>query len=119
MDEAKSYLGLDFSTQQLKAIVVNVELQVTHLSAVNFDLDLPEFRTHGGVIPHEDKLSVCAPTIMWVKALDMLLERLKLEGLDFSTVVSLSGAAQVNSMLILLFVKIVEVYFNYSRFNIE
>ncbi|XP_071043346.1 xylulose kinase isoform X2 [Parasteatoda tepidariorum] len=31
---------------------------------------------------------------MWVKALDMLLERLKLEGLDFSTVVSLSGAAQ-------------------------
>lgn len=36
-----------------------------------------------------------APTIMWVKALDMLLERLKLEGLDFSTVIAVSGAAQV------------------------
>lgn len=32
---------------------------------------------------------------MWVKALDMLLERLKLEGLDFSTVTAVSGAAQV------------------------
>lgn len=53
------------------------------------------FRTHGGVHNHEDKLTVTAPTIMWVKALDMLLERLKLEGLDFSTVAAVSGAAQV------------------------
>lgn len=61
----------------------------TIINVVNF------FRTHGGVHNHEDKLIVTAPTIMWVKALDMVLERLKLEGLDFSTVVAVSGAAQV------------------------
>lgn len=94
MAEDISYLGLDFSTQQLKAVVINEDLKVTHQSIVQFDVDLPEFRTHGGVHNHEDKLTVTAPTIMWVKALDMILERLKLEGLDFSTVVAVSGAAQ-------------------------
>ncbi|KAG8189581.1 hypothetical protein JTE90_023651 [Oedothorax gibbosus] len=94
MAQDSCYLGLDFSTQQLKAIVINNNLDITHQSVVNFDLDLPEFRTHGGVHNHDDGLTVSAPTIMWVKALDMLLERLKLEGLDFSTVSALSGAAQ-------------------------
>lgn len=94
MAEDISYLGLDFSTQQLKAVVINDDLKVTYQSIVQFDLDLPEFRTHGGVHTHEDKLTVTAPTIMWVKALDMILERLKLEGLDFSTVAAVSGAGQ-------------------------
>jgi hypothetical protein len=32
---------------------------------------------------------------MWVKALDMLLDRLRVCGADFSKVVALSGSAQV------------------------
>lgn len=94
MTQSNSYLGFDFSTQQLKAVAINDDLEVTHQSVVNFDLDLPEFRTIGGVHNNEDNLTVTAPTMMWIKALDMLLERLKLEGLDFSTVTSISGAAQ-------------------------
>ncbi|KFM74582.1 Xylulose kinase, partial [Stegodyphus mimosarum] len=74
MDEEISYLGFDFSTQQLKAVVINDKLEVTHQSAVQFDVDLPEFRTHGGVHSHDDQLTVTAPPIMWVKALDMILE---------------------------------------------
>lgn len=88
------FLGVDFSTQQLKAIVINDALEVTHESAVHFDSDLPEYRTHGGVHRHENGLTVTAPTIMWVKALDLLLERLKLEGLDFSSVAAVSGTGQ-------------------------
>ncbi|XP_055928953.1 xylulose kinase-like isoform X1 [Argiope bruennichi] len=94
MTENNSYLGFDFSTQQLKAVVINEDLEVTHQSFVNFDFDLPEFRTHGGVHCQEDNLTVTAPTIMFIKALDMLIERLKLEGVDFSTVLAISGAAQ-------------------------
>jgi xylulokinase len=33
---------------------------------------------------------------MWVKALDILLDRLKIAGVDFSKVASLSGTAQVS-----------------------
>ncbi|UYV83862.1 hypothetical protein LAZ67_X000459, partial [Cordylochernes scorpioides] len=49
-------------------------------------------RTTGGV--HVGKSSITAPPIMWIKALDLLFEKLRLAGLDFSTVAAISGAAQ-------------------------
>lgn len=36
-----------------------------------------------------------APTLLWVKALDMVMDRLVVAGVDFSTIEALSGAAQV------------------------
>ncbi|GIY55478.1 hypothetical protein CDAR_538162 [Caerostris darwini] len=98
MSENNSYLGFDFSTQQLKAIVINDKLEVTHQSAVTYDTHLPEFRTHGGYLWNDLLTEATTPTLMWVKALDILLDRLKLEGVDFSTVKSLSGAAQHGSV---------------------
>lgn len=52
-------------------------------------------RTHGGVCIHEDRTVVTAPTLMWVKGFDLILEKLKLDGVDFLTIAALSGAAQV------------------------
>nr|XP_039267445.1 xylulose kinase-like [Styela clava] len=89
----KTYLGFDFSTQQVKALAINDDLVVTHEASVQFDTDLPEFKTEGGVHIHNDKLAVTAPTLMWVKALDLLLEKIK-DTFDFSTVVALSGTGQ-------------------------
>ncbi|XP_046397984.1 xylulose kinase [Ischnura elegans] len=89
-----TYLGLDFSTQQLKAVVLNEELQILHETHVHFDSELPEFRTHGGVVQKKGSKEVTVPTIMWVKALDMLLEKLRVCGVDFSEIVALSGSAQ-------------------------
>ncbi|XP_003492243.1 xylulose kinase [Bombus impatiens] len=90
-----TYLGLDLSTQQLKAVVVDNNLAVLHETSVQFDNDLPEFRTYGGVIqkraePHV----VVVPTLMWVKALDMILDKLRVCGVDFSKVAAISGCAQ-------------------------
>ena len=45
---------------------------------------------------HEDGRTVTAPVLMWVKALDILLDRLKIAGVDFSKVAALSGTAQVS-----------------------
>jgi xylulokinase len=39
------YLGLDFSTQQLKAVCVDEQLTITHEFSVAFDEDLPEFKS--------------------------------------------------------------------------
>lgn len=89
-----TYLGFDFSTQQLKAIAINEKLEIIHQAAVQFDNDLPEFRTQGGVNKKEGSNVVTAPPLMWVKALDMVLERLKISGLDFGTVQSISGTGQ-------------------------
>ncbi|PNF32176.1 Xylulose kinase [Cryptotermes secundus] len=92
--DESTYLGFDFSTQQLKAVELNSDLQILNNAAVQFDTDLPEFRTMSGVTIHKDGRTVTAPVLMWVKALDLLLDRLKIAGVDFSRVASLSGTAQ-------------------------
>lgn len=88
------YLGFDFSTQQLKVVAVDGSLQVTYQSNVQFDSDLPQFRTQGGVHIHENRVTVTSPVLMWVKALDLLLEKMKSCGFDFSRVKAISGSGQ-------------------------
>uniref|UniRef100_A0A6Q2WP81 Xylulose kinase n=1 Tax=Esox lucius TaxID=8010 RepID=A0A6Q2WP81_ESOLU len=61
------YLGFDFSTQQLKVVAVDGNLNVVHQANVQFDSELPEFRTQGGVHIHADRLTVTSPVLMWVK----------------------------------------------------
>nr|XP_032634443.1 xylulose kinase isoform X6 [Chelonoidis abingdonii] len=91
---APCYLGWDFSTQQLKVIVVDEQLRVIYEDNINFDKDLPEFGTHCGIHVHSDKLTVTSPVLMWVKALDMILEKMKSSGFNFSHVRAFSGAGQ-------------------------
>uniref|UniRef100_A0A674AS36 Xylulose kinase n=1 Tax=Salmo trutta TaxID=8032 RepID=A0A674AS36_SALTR len=61
------YLGFDFSTQQLKVVAVDGNLSVVHQDSVQFDSELPEFGTQGGVHIHADSLTVTSPVLMWVK----------------------------------------------------
>ncbi|XP_043245698.1 xylulose kinase-like isoform X2 [Amphibalanus amphitrite] len=93
-EEDTAYIGFDFSTQQLKALAIDCHLKVICEASVMFDRELPEFRTHGGVNAGADGLTFTAPAIMWVKALDMLMDKLRVAGLDFARVAALSGAGQ-------------------------
>lgn len=88
----RTFIGFDFSTQQIKAVVINQDLEVKAEAHVHFDSMLPEFRTQGGV--HVAGTTVTAPTIMWVKGLDMLLDKLRLAGADFNSVAAISGCGQ-------------------------
>ncbi|CAG0882342.1 unnamed protein product [Darwinula stevensoni] len=89
-----TFIGFDFSTQQIKAVVIDDRLNVVQEAHVQLDSDLPEYRTHGGVYIHEDRKTVTSPTIMWVKGLDMLMDRLRVKGVDISAIKGLSGTAQ-------------------------
>lgn len=60
-------------------------------------------RTCGGVNLHKDGLTVTSSPIMWMKALDMLMDRLRIAGANFSNVVALSGSAQVKIYLFIHF----------------
>ncbi|XP_053786186.1 xylulose kinase isoform X2 [Desmodus rotundus] len=91
---ARCCLGWDFSTQQVKVVAVDAELNVFYEDSVNFDRDLPEFGTQGGVHVHKDGLTVTSPVLMWVQALDSILEKMKISGFNFSGVLALSGAGQ-------------------------
>lgn len=88
------YVGLEISTQQVKLIAVNDVLDIVCEENVKFDTDLSEFKTTGGVHPHEDGVTVTAPPLMWIKAIDLLLERLRDSGFAFSKVAAISGAGQ-------------------------
>lgn len=88
------YLGLDFSTQQLKIIAIDCQLKIIKEESVCFDTDLPEFKTSGGVHSQPDGTTITAPTLMWIKALDVILDKLKDDGFDFSKVAAISGSGQ-------------------------
>ncbi|CEG74500.1 hypothetical protein RMATCC62417_09704 [Rhizopus microsporus] len=85
------YLGFDLSTQQLKCTVINDAHDIVLEEAVNFDKDLPEFNTTHGAIVNGD--NVTSPTLMWVKALDVLLNKLKAFP-HVNSIRGISGAGQ-------------------------
>lgn len=71
-------------------------LKLVHCDEVEFDKELSEFDTHGGVLRSKDNPDhVVAPVLMWLKAIDLLLDKLVKSGLDLSKIVALSGSAQV------------------------
>ncbi len=88
------FLGLDSSTQSLKATVIEPTLNVVAEFAVTFDSDLPEFKTRGGVHRSPDGLTVTSPPLMWVAALDLLFAKMKAAGFAFDRVVAVSGSGQ-------------------------
>lgn len=91
------FLGLDLSTQQLKAMIITENAGIVYESAVNFALDLPQYGTTNGVTAGPGAGEVTSPVAMWVHALDLLLERARASGANISRVVAISGAAQVCS----------------------
>jgi xylulokinase len=91
---APLFLGLDASTQSLKATIIEPTLNVVAEYAVVYDSDLPEFKTSGGVHRGADGLTVTSPPLMWVAALDLLFTRMKAEKFAFERVVAVSGSGQ-------------------------
>ncbi|KAJ7170670.1 hypothetical protein C8R43DRAFT_59286 [Mycena crocata] len=91
---APLFLGLDLSTQQLKAVIVSEDATVVHESAVHFDKDLPQYGTTNGAIIGPGQGEVTSPVAMWLDAVDLLLERMEQSALQFGEIAAVSGAGQ-------------------------
>ena len=89
------FLGLDLSTQQLKALLLDEKAAVLHSFAIGYDKDLPHYGTTNGAIYSPRDGQVTSPVAMWVEALDLILKRIRDAGVDFSQVRAVSGAGQV------------------------
>lgn len=75
--------------------MLDSNLNIVATELVHFDSDLPHYGTKDGV--HRDPSvsgRIVSPTIMWVEALDLMLERLSKSSLDFGKIVALSGSGQ-------------------------
>ncbi|GAA0143973.1 carbohydrate kinase [Lithospermum erythrorhizon] len=88
------FLGLDSSTQSLKATVLDANFNIVTTEIVRFDSDLPNYSTKDGVYRDQSVYGrIVSPTLMWVEALDLLLEKLQ-KKLDFTRVAAVSGSGQ-------------------------
>ncbi|KAF9274199.1 hypothetical protein BGZ68_000866 [Mortierella alpina] len=105
------FIGLDLSTQQLKAIALEIDAKsngqstlMTHSSfAVHFDSELPHYHTQGGVTVQpqgdnatdlEERGVATTPVLMWIEALQLLFDKMKHSRFPFDRVRAISGAAQ-------------------------
>ena len=94
MASSPLYLGFDLSTQQLKGVAVDQTLKVDYSATFDFDQDAPDFGIKKGVLTNEAEREVFAPVAMWLRAVDVVLQRLSEAGIDFSRVKGISGAGQ-------------------------
>jgi len=95
MSSGPLFLGLDLSTQQLKALILDKDSRTVHQVAVHFDRDLPHHGTKNGALQGPDKGEVTSPVHMWLEAVDLLFARLHGAGVDLGAVMAVSGAGQV------------------------
>ena len=90
------FLGLDLSTQSLKAAVTNEQDVVVHEGVVFFDKDLPQYETINGTVTGPEDGVITCPVALWVEALELVMDRLKAVGVPLGSIVAVSGDAQVS-----------------------
>ena len=90
------FLGLDLSTQGLKAVLIDADGALEHESSVNFDRDLPSYGTTNGAVRGPDPGEVTSTVRMWLDAYDLIMERMRDAGVDFSRILGISGDGQVS-----------------------
>ena len=89
------YLGLDSSTQSLKAEIIDAEDgKVICSESVNFGKDLPEYNCPNGFLDNPDPLVKHADPLMWLAALDLLFSRLQKQHAPLAEVKGISGSGQ-------------------------
>lgn len=91
--EGGLFLGLDLSTQSVTAVYIDPAQgnRPVHTDTVNFDTELPHFKTQNGMHIGAGG-EVTSPVLMWLEALDLLFPRQPKE-LN-AKVVAISGSGQ-------------------------
>jgi xylulokinase len=89
------FLGVDASTQALKASLLDADLGVKAELEVRFDRDLPHHGTRGGtLLGPEGSGIVYSPVMIVVEAIDMLFDRIKQAGWPVERIRGVSAAGQ-------------------------
>ena len=89
------FLGLDSSTQGLKAEIIDIDAGAVICSeSVNFGKDLPEYNCPNGHLENSNPLIKHADPLMWAAALDLMLSRLQQQNAPLDKVDGISGSGQ-------------------------
>ena len=98
----KLTLGIDSSTQGVKAVAWDVNAQKVSFSAsVNYGRDLPQYGSQDGFLPNDDVLVRHADPRMWIAGLELVLARLQATGCPMSEIAAIGGDAQQHASVYL------------------
>ena len=95
-------LGIDSSTQGVKAVAWDVGAQKVVFSAsVNYGKDLPQYGSPDGFLPNDDVFVRHADPRMWIEGLELVLKRLQESGCPMSEITAIGGDAQQHASVYL------------------
>ncbi|KAH9940010.1 actin-like ATPase domain-containing protein [Epithele typhae] len=86
------FLGLELATDQLRASIVDENLELVGVEAVDFDTEVSEYQTQGGIFTTPGD-AYTTPVEMWLKAFDLLLEKVS-KNYEIARIKAIGGAAQ-------------------------
>ena len=96
------FLGIDSSTQSCKIICIDSdEGKIVFQDSINYDRDLPEFGTKDGVIPPGEPGVSEADPRMWIRALELLFDRLKNNNFPLNLIKAISVSGQQHGLVCL------------------
>ncbi|MFK7850447.1 MAG: xylulokinase [Akkermansiaceae bacterium] len=88
------FLGIDSSTQSLSALLIDATNgQVLAEESVNFGEEFSQYQSPSGFIPDGENGEVHSNPLMWLDALDLLMQRLS-EATDLSKITHIAGSGQ-------------------------
>ena len=89
------YLGIDSSTQSCSGIVVDTDQKEVVLEAsVNYGEDLPHFDSPNGYLYPDESVVQHSNPLMWIEGLELLFDRGRQKGFDWSTVSGIACSGQ-------------------------
>ena len=95
-------LGIDSSTQGVKAVAWDVAAQrVVFSASVNYGKDMPPYGSPDGFLPNDDVLVRHADPRMWIEGLELVLARLQATGCPMSEIAAIGGDAQQHASVYL------------------
>ena len=95
-------LGIDSSTQGVKAVVWNGKTKKVDFSAsVGYGRDLPRYGAPNGFLPNGDPLVRHADPHMWIDGINLLLARLRATGCPMEQIAAIGGDAQQHATVYL------------------
>ncbi|KIK68498.1 hypothetical protein GYMLUDRAFT_35926 [Collybiopsis luxurians FD-317 M1] len=86
------FLGLELATDQLRASLIDENLELVGVESVDFDTELGEYQTTGGIFTTPGE-AYTTPVEMWIKGLDTLLQKLH-RSYDVTRIKAIGGCAQ-------------------------
>lgn len=94
------FAGIDSSTQSTKLLVIDLNAsKVVYLDSVNYDRDLPEYNTQNGVIQGLGEGVSESDPMMWIRALEILFERLQKSDIPVDKIKGISVSGQQHGLV--------------------